>query len=127
MTTFLYASGIRIFDYPKWAEPLPEEIRVDADRLAQEHGLDIEFIRRKDFRKENRIKEIIAKQGDHPGLVHIFSAMEPCPSYKPWHDKKRATFKASKTLQACVVSLTSSHLFLRVISKARPRSFPKRR
>ena len=88
MTTFLYASGVRIFDYPKWAEPFREEIRVNADRLAQEHGLDIELIRRKDFRKEKRIKEIIAKRGDHPGLVHIFSAMEPCPSYKPLHDKK---------------------------------------
>ena len=88
MTKFLYASGIRIFDYPKWAEPLREEIRANAERLAQEHGVEIAFIRRKDFRKESRIKEIIAKRGDHPGLVHIFSAIEPCPSYKPWHDKK---------------------------------------
>lgn len=88
MTGFLFALGIRIFDYPKWAEPLREEIRSNAERLAQKHGLEIEFIRRKDFRKENRIKEIISKRGDHPGLVHIFSAMEPCPSYKPWHDKK---------------------------------------
>ncbi len=22
-----------------------------------------------------------------PGLVHVISAMEACPSYKPWHDK----------------------------------------
>ncbi len=88
MTSFLYANGIRIFDYPKWAEPLREEIRTNAERLAEENGLEIEFIRRKNFRKEKRIKEIIAKRGDHPGLVHIFSAMEPCPSYKPWHDKK---------------------------------------
>ena len=88
MTSFLKAQGVRIFDYPQWAEPLREEIRVNAERLAQEHGLEIEFIRRKDFRKESRIKEIISRRGDHPGLVHIFSAMEPCPSYKPWHDKK---------------------------------------
>jgi hypothetical protein len=88
MTSFLKASGIRIFDYPKWAEPLREEIRTNAERLAQENGLEIEFIRRNNFRKEKRIKEIIATRGDHPGLVHIFSAMEPCPSYKPWHDKK---------------------------------------
>ena len=88
MTSFLYTNGIRIFDYPKWAEPLREEIRANAERLAQENGLAIEFIRRKNFRKDKRIKEIIAKRGDHPGLVHIFSAMEPCPSYKPWHDKK---------------------------------------
>jgi len=87
MTQFLYNNGIRIFDYSKWAEPLREQIRVNAEQLAQEHGVQIEFIRRKDFRKQKRIKQIISKRGDHPGLVHIFSAMEPCPSYKPWHDK----------------------------------------
>lgn len=27
-------SGIRLFDYPRWAEPLHEEIRASAERLA---------------------------------------------------------------------------------------------
>jgi hypothetical protein len=27
-------------------------------------------------------------RGDHPGLVHVISAMEACDSYKPWHDKR---------------------------------------
>ena len=40
--------------------------------------------------RRDRIKAILAARGDHPGLVHIFSAMEPCPSFKPWHDKQRA-------------------------------------
>jgi hypothetical protein len=26
-------------------------------------------------------------RGDAPGLVHVISAMEACPSYKPWLDK----------------------------------------
>lgn len=43
--------------------------------------------REKDFRKENRIQHILKKRGDQPGLVHIFSAMEACSSYRPWHDK----------------------------------------
>jgi hypothetical protein len=88
MTVFLRAQGVRIFDYPKWAEPLREEIRSNAERLAEENGLQIDFIRKNNFRKEARIKEIVSQRGDHPGLVHIFSAMEPCGSYKPWHDKK---------------------------------------
>jgi hypothetical protein len=79
---------IRLFDYPRWAEPLREELRENAVRLAAETGLKIEFIRKlKAFRKEARIKEILAARGDHPGLVHIFSAMESCSSYQPWHDK----------------------------------------
>jgi len=88
MASHLRAQNIRLFDYTKFAEPLREEIRENAERLARETGLDIDFIRRKDFRKEERVKAIIAQRGDHPGLVHIFAAMEPCPSFRPWHDKK---------------------------------------
>jgi hypothetical protein len=88
MESYLRAGNIRIFDYTKWAEPLRNEIRENAEHIAAENDLEIDFIRRKDFRKEQRIKEILARRGDHPGLVHVFSAMETCRSYKPWHDKK---------------------------------------
>jgi hypothetical protein len=98
MSSHLRSKGIRIFDYIQFVEPLRDEIRVRAEALAQKNGLEIEFIRKKDFRKEERIKKIIAQRGDHPGLVHIFSAMEPCPSFKPWHDKKTGkTFLRGET------------------------------
>jgi hypothetical protein len=88
MSRHLRSNNIRIFDYTKFAEPLREEIRENAEKVVRDNRLEIEFIRRKDFRKEERIKEIVGRRGYHPGLVHIFSAMEPCPSFKPWHDKK---------------------------------------
>ncbi len=88
MEKHLRGKGIRLFDYTKFAEPLREEIRANAERIAAEDGLVIDFIRRNNFRKEDRIKKILEERGDHPGLVHIFSAMEPCPSFEPWHDKK---------------------------------------
>jgi len=88
ITSLLKAQNIRIFDYTKWAEPLRDEICANAERLASENGLEIEFIRKKTFRKEDRINQIITQRGSHPGLVHIFSAMESCTRYKPWHNKK---------------------------------------
>jgi len=89
MARFLSARQIRLFDYPRWAEPFRDTIRTHAEQFARDHGLTIEFVRRlKAFRKEERIKAIMAQRGDAPGLVHIFSAMEACPSYKPWHDKQ---------------------------------------
>jgi len=88
MGGYLSYHQIRLFDFPRWAEPLREELRQNAERLAAEAGLQIEFIRKlKAFRKEDRIKEILTERGDHPGLVHIFSAMESCSSFQPWHDK----------------------------------------
>jgi hypothetical protein len=87
MAAYLRSQGIRLFDYPRFAEPLREEIRQNAERLAREQGLEIEFIRAVHaFRKEDRIRAILKQRGAHPGLVHIFAAMEPCAAFTPWHD-----------------------------------------
>jgi len=68
MASYLSYYNIRLFDYPRWAEPLRNELRDHTEQFAIEAGIEIEFIRRhKAFRKENRIKSIIAQQGDHPG------------------------------------------------------------
>ena len=89
MTEYFYKQQIRIFDYPRWAEPLREALRANMERIAAENGIEIEFVRsRKSFRKEDRVKEVVEKRGEHAGVVCILSAMEPCGSYKPWHDKK---------------------------------------
>nr|VFK00305.1 MAG: hypothetical protein BECKLFY1418A_GA0070994_11154 [Candidatus Kentron sp. LFY] len=62
--------NIRLFDDAKWAEPLREELRQNADRIA-DAGLKIEFIRKFNrFRKEEPIEAIMAERGDHPGSVH---------------------------------------------------------
>jgi len=102
MSSHLRAKGIRIFDYTQFVEPLRDEIRLRAEALSRDHGVEIEFIRKKDFRKEKRLKQIIAERGDHPGLVHIFSAMEPCPSFKPWHDKKTGKTFLRGTEAKCI-------------------------
>jgi hypothetical protein len=88
MTSYLSTQRIRIFDYPRFAEPLRDEVRANAEKLAAKAGIEIEFMRKSSSRKEARIKEVLEQRGDHPGLVHILSAMEACPSYRPWHDKQ---------------------------------------
>ncbi len=87
MTAFLNTHACPLFDYPEWAKSFNDEIHKNAERLAAENGIKIEFIRKiKEFRKEDRIQAILKERGNHPGLVHIFSAMETCTSYEPWHD-----------------------------------------
>ncbi|HWR98643.1 MAG TPA: hypothetical protein VN317_09515 [Candidatus Methanoperedens sp.] len=102
MAAHLRSRGTRLFDFPRFAEPLRDEIRENAERIAQENGLTIEFIRRNDFRKEERIKAIVAERGNHPGLVHIYSAMEPCPSFRPWHDKGTGQTSLKPTQAKCL-------------------------
>lgn len=87
MTSFLNAQHIRIFDYPRFAEPLRERIRAGAQALAAEHGATIEHINKPHIRKEDVVAAVLKGRGEHPGLVHVISAMEACNAYEPWHDK----------------------------------------
>jgi hypothetical protein len=85
LSSFLYTHGIRYIDYMvKFAQPLRDKICDNAEKIAKQNGLVIEYITsKKAFRKEERIKEILQKRGSHPGLVHIFTATESCPCFEP--------------------------------------------
>jgi predicted transcriptional regulator len=87
MTSYLIKSNLRIFDYPKFAEPFKDEIKQNIERLAAENNISIEFIRKSDTRKESIVAKHVKQRDNQPGLIHIISAMELCATYKPWHDK----------------------------------------
>ena len=87
MTAFLKAQGIRVFDYVRFTEPLRDAIRARAQQIATSTGIAIEHLSKAHIRKEDVVAKVLQRRGDHPGLVHIISAMEACASYKPWHDK----------------------------------------
>ena len=84
---FLYQQSIRIFDDAKFAELLRDRIRERAHQVCADAGVEIEHVRKSDIRKEERVARVWATRGDAPGLVHVISAMEACPTYVPWHDK----------------------------------------
>lgn len=89
MTRYLNAQHIRIFDYPRFAEPLRDRIRQNAEQIAEQNGIAVQFLRKaRTTRKEKVVAEVIKERGAEPGLVCILSAMERCPTYKPWFDKK---------------------------------------
>jgi hypothetical protein len=84
MTGYLYAHRIRIFGYAEWAQPLRETLRENAERLAAENGLEIEFIRRsKSFRKEDKIHQVLKQRGEHHGFLFRRSRalQTPPPSF----------------------------------------------
>lgn len=63
-------------------------IRNNAESLARENGIEFTHIQNSKIRKETIVRKIIDKRGGEPGLVAILSAMEACPNFRPWHDKK---------------------------------------
>jgi hypothetical protein len=76
-----------VSDHPRFAEPLRERIRERAQQVYEAAGVQIEHVNTSHIRKEDLVARILAVRGDAPGLVHVISAMEACPSYQPWLDK----------------------------------------
>jgi hypothetical protein len=88
MESYLRAQSIRLFDFARFAMPLRDAIRSNAEQLAQAHGIEVQFIRHHEERKEAIVARILEQRGDGPGLVAILSALEVCPTYEARYDKK---------------------------------------
>ena len=108
MTKYLSARGIRIFDFAAFAKPLTDSIKANAELLAAAAGLTIDYIRKKNFRKEDKIKAVLSERGDHPGLVWIFSALEPARlSSRGSIKRSRGLIYGQTTASACISTSTS--------------------
>lgn len=102
MTSYMYKNKEKIFDYPRYVEPLKDLIRKNAEQLAEEHDIEIEFIRKKHIRKEDLVKKKLSERGYHNGIVHIISALEQCPTYQPWHDKQSGKTFLKPSQSKCI-------------------------
>lgn len=90
-TRHLALAGIRVFDFEtKFAAPIRDAIRERIERLAEDAGAVIEYVSKKNFRMEEKVRRI-AGEDERPGLVHVFSVLESNPTYRPWHDKSKGT------------------------------------
>ena len=76
MTAYLSKRRIRIFDFTQFVKPLTDAIKANAEALAVANQLTIDYVRKKNFRKEDKVKAVLKQRGTHPGLVWIFSALE---------------------------------------------------
>src|SRR5207245_11692306 len=75
LTSFLFERNIRIFDYPRFAEPFRNRIRENAEKLAADTGVEIEFIRIRNFRNEDNVHDARTKRGEPPGVLMIVHVM----------------------------------------------------
>ena len=73
MTGFLSARQIRIFDYPRFAEPLRDRVRERAAELASAAGITIEHITKNHIRKEDRRRQGACRprRPSRPGAYHL--------------------------------------------------------
>jgi hypothetical protein len=93
MTCYLNHHGVRIFDYPKFAQPYRDAIRENAKNLARENGIKIHHIRKPNTDKghvvKSHLKKLKKKGKTVEGLFYIISTQEMCSHYTPTYDEKK--------------------------------------
>lgn len=100
MTSFFYAREWKIFDFANVFKPITDGIIKNIQQISENNGVEVEYVRKVGlFRKEDKIAKILETRGTKPGLVHIFSQLELCNTYDPWHDKQshKTYFKYAQT------------------------------
>ncbi len=59
--------------FSNFSQPLTEQIRANAQRIADENGIEIEFIRKlRAFRKDDRIQQIIQETGKKKSIYSLY-------------------------------------------------------
>lgn len=99
---WLRREDIRYFDLEVFAELLRDQVRDHAILIARAAGVTIEHVDRLNFRKEDRIAEVLRQHGEAAGFVHVFSAMEACTAFKPWHDQTTGRTGLRPTAGKCL-------------------------
>lgn len=82
MVATLHQRGLSVLEYTEFVQPLGQRIKANAETLARQAGIDIEYVPSRRFRQKDRIENILKTRGRHPGLVHIFVGPESCTCFK---------------------------------------------
>jgi len=73
---------VRIFDY-RVRRAVPRSVARQRRAAGGRGGLEIEFVRKRNFRKEDRGEGSPGRRGEHPGLVCVLSPWSPARPINP--------------------------------------------
>jgi hypothetical protein len=63
MKAYLAKRRIRVFDFTQFAKPLTDAIQANAEALAAASGLTTDSARKKNFRKEDKVRAVLKERG----------------------------------------------------------------
>lgn len=102
---WLSSRGVLFKDFGAFAERLSGEVTEHAKGVAQETGRPFEYLASWKVSKEDRAREILARDGVREGLIAIFSCVEGCRSFTVRGDR------ATKRLRLIAGERRCAHLY----------------
>ena len=98
---WLNSRGVLLKEFGVFAEQLSTEITAHAKAMAAETGRPFEYLSSWKIRKEDRAREIAARDGIADGLIAIFSCVEGCRSFAVRGDRTTKRLRAVATERRC--------------------------
>ena len=112
MTAYLSKRGIRIFDFTQFAKPLTDAIKSNAEELAEAHGLAIDYVGKKNFRKKDKVKAVLKERGTHPGWCGFSQRWSLVPPISRGATSKRIGPISGRTTESvCTTTTTVAKCF----------------
>lgn len=88
MTMYLERAGVRYKDFKAHVVEVTACIRGAAETMAREVGRPMHYLRSTAVRKEDLAAEIRQRDGIDEGLIAVFSAVEPCRTWRLRSDRE---------------------------------------
>lgn len=98
---WLNSRGVLLKDFGAFAERLSTEITAHAQAMAAGAGRPFEYLSSWKIRKEDRAREIAAREGIEEGLIAIFSCVEGCQSFAVRGDRPTKRLRVIATERRC--------------------------
>ena len=102
LSRFLSTHKILLKEFLPHAGYLAELLKADAKSLAEENNAAYIYLNDAKTRKEAVVKSLIQERGEHPGLVAVLAALEVCPSFDIFKNKKGYKLELVQRQRKCL-------------------------
>jgi hypothetical protein len=101
MDKFLGSQRVFYKDFGPFAERLSEQIKTQAETIAEQAGRPLRYLESAQQSKEDVARQILENDGIREGLVCVLTCVEPCQSYSIRRDAERK-FQFVSTPRKCL-------------------------
>jgi hypothetical protein len=98
---WLNSRGVLLKDFGAFAEQRSTELTAHARAMAEDTGRPFEYLSSWKIRKEDRARDIAARDGIEDGLIAIFSCVEGCQSFAVRGDRTTKRLRVVATERRC--------------------------
>ena len=102
MKGFLDGRNVHLKDFGDYAQATTELVKAAVVREAEEHGRPIEYLLSGRIRKDEKAREIVARDGIREGLIAVFSCIEPCMSYEVYRNRATKRIELKSRQRKCL-------------------------